>query len=69
MKSALDTLISDSQTGFVKGPYIGESIRHMYDMMNYTEVNKIDGLLMWIYFEKAFDLISWKFIYNVHQNT
>ena len=65
MKNILDTLISDSQTGFVKGRYIGESIRLVYDIMNYTEVNKTDGLLMLIDFEKAFDSISWKFMYNV----
>ena len=65
MKSILDTLISDSQTGFVKGRYIGESIRLVYDIMNYTEVNKTDGLLMLIDFEKAFDSISWKFMYKV----
>ena len=65
MKSILDTLISDSQTGFVKGRYIGESIRLVYDIMNYTEVNKTDGLLMLIDFEKTFDSISWKFMYKV----
>ena len=37
MKSILDTLISDSQTGIAKGRYIGESIRLVYDIMNYTE--------------------------------
>ena len=33
--------------------------------MNYTEKNKIDGLLMLIDFEKAFDSISWSFMFNV----
>ena len=33
--------------------------------MQYTEVNKIPGLLMLIDFEKAFDSISWSFIYKV----
>ena len=32
--------------------------------MNYTESNKLDGLLMLIDFEKAFDSISWKFLFN-----
>ena len=33
--------------------------------MNYTENKQIDGLLMLIDFEKAFDSISWNFLYNV----
>lgn len=32
--------------------------------MQYTEQNQIPGLLMLIDFEKAFDTISWKFIYQ-----
>lgn len=32
--------------------------------MNYTELHRIPGLLMLIDFEKAFDTISWKFIFE-----
>ena len=58
-------LISESQCGFMQGRYIGEVTRLIYDIMNYTEKNKIDGLLMLIDFEKAFDSISWSFMFNV----
>ena len=33
--------------------------------MKYTEDNNIDGFLMLIDFEKAFDSVYWKFMYNV----
>ena len=32
--------------------------------MHYTESKNINGLLMLIDFEKAFDSISWKFMYK-----
>ena len=65
IKAVLDFLISRSQCGFIQGCYIGEATRLIYDVMNYTENKQIDGLLMLIDFEKAFDSISWNFLYNV----
>ena len=41
---------------------MGENIRLIYDIMHYTELNDVPGLLMLIDFEKAFDTVSWKFI-------
>ena len=65
LSTLANKLISDSQTGFVKGHNIGESIRLVYDIINYCDVADKTGLLMLIDFEKAFDSISWKFMYNV----
>ena len=69
LKKFLPDLISQSQTGFIKGRFIGESTRLVYDVMNYmyTEIKKIKGLLMFIDFEKAFDSVSWKFMYKILQ--
>ena len=64
IKSLLDKLINKDQTGFIKGRFIGENIRLIYDLMNYTELHRIPGLLMLIDFEKAFDTISWKFMFE-----
>ena len=65
LKKVLPDLISNCQTGFTKGRFIGESTRLVYDIMNYTEKKQKTGLLMLIDFEKAFDSISWKFMYKV----
>ena len=64
IKPVLDKIISKTQNGFVPGRYIGESTRLVYDIMHCTEKYDISGLLMLIDFEKAFDSISWKFLYN-----
>ena len=58
IKPHLDKIISRSQTGFLSGRYIGETTRLVYDLMHYTEMHNIPGMLMLIDFEKAFDLIS-----------
>lgn len=51
------------QSRFMKGRYINENERFVYDIMAYTKSEHIPGLLVLIDFEKAFDSISWSFIY------
>lgn len=51
--------------GFLKGRFIGENIRQLYDLMQYAEENEIHGLLLLIDFEKALDSIAWSFIDKV----
>ena len=63
-KTVLDSLVSKTQTGFVAGRFIGENTRLIYDILHYTEKENIPGLLMLIDFEKAFDSVSWDFLYG-----
>lgn len=49
----------------MRGRYIGENTRLIYDLMSYSETCKIPGLLVLIDFEKAFDSIAWSFVYKV----
>lgn len=60
----LDTIISPDLTGFIPGRYIGENTRLIYDLMQYSEENDIPGVFLMIDFEKAFDIVSWKFIHK-----
>ena len=46
IKSCLNNLISDTQSGFIKGRYIGENTRFIYDLMHYIESKNIPGLLV-----------------------
>jgi hypothetical protein len=50
-------IISNTQTGFMKGRFIGENKRLVYDIMNYCQLHKLPDLLLMIDFEKAFDTI------------
>ena len=65
IKSVLPILISNDQTGFIPGRYIGENTRLIYDILHFTEEQDIPGILLLINFEKAFDSISWMFIESV----
>ena len=64
----MDKLICRDQTGFLKGMFIGENNRLVYDLMNYTKQNHISGPLILIDFEKAFESISWEFILNTFKS-
>ena len=64
IKPFLDALMKDTQNGFVSGRSIGESTRLVYDIMSFTENANIPGLLMLIDYEKAFDSISWNFLFK-----
>ena len=61
----LEKLIHENQKGFLSGRYIGENIRLVYDILSYTEQHNKPGILLLIDFEKAFDSLSWRFIFNV----
>ena len=55
-------MINPSQTGYVKGRFIGESIRLILDIMEYTKHKDIPGVAVFLDFEKAFDSVVWNYI-------
>ena len=65
IKKVLDILISQDQTGFIKGRFIGENTRLVYDVMQQSDLRNIPGLLLLLDFEKAYDSVSWKFMNKV----
>ena len=64
IKSTLNKLILEDQTGFISGRYIGDNTRQIYDILNHCEVNNISALLLLVDYEKAFDSLSWNFIFK-----
>ena len=55
-------MINPTQTGYVKGRFIGESIRLILDIMEYTKHKDIPGVAVFLDFEKAFDSVVWNYI-------
>jgi len=64
IKRVLDTIISDEQTGFMKGRFLADNIRFLYDILYETKYQNIPGLMIAMDFEKAFDSISTAFIHK-----
>ena len=64
LKRILPKLIHEDQTGFVKGRYIGDNIRLLYDMIHHLDEEKLPGLLVSIDYEKAFDSVDWNFMHS-----
>ena len=59
----LPKLVPSDQTGFMKGRYIGENIRLIYDqVMEYTMVEKKGGILVSLDFKTAFDSLEWQIL-------
>ena len=65
MKRFLKTLTHSDQSGFVKGRYIGDNIRLLFDIIDYTEFKHLPGAVLFVDFFKAFDSLKWKFLFKV----
>ena len=62
MKNVLPNIIHENQKGFLKGRFIGENTRLVYDLLSYANVKNIPGLTLLLDFEKAFDSIEWDYM-------
>lgn len=58
----MQNLVDKDQTGFLKGRSIAENICLINNVISYTELYNILGLLLFVDFEKAFDTIEWAFV-------
>ena len=65
LQRVVHKLISENQTSYVKGRYIGINARTILDIYEYCENNNIDGSLIFLDFEKAFDSVEWNFMYKI----
>ena len=62
IKKVLPSIIDLDQSGFMSGRFTGDNIRLIYDLLNYSNIQKRKGILLLIDFEKAFDSVAWSFM-------
>jgi exonuclease III len=63
-KKVLPIIISQNQNGFVPGRNIGANIIRTLDLIEWCNEENIPGLMVNIDVEKAFDSVSWNFMYK-----
>jgi len=69
MASRIKVVISDivhpDQAGFIKGRYIGKSIRTILDIIDKCDHENISGILASLDIHKAFDSINWEYAWEM----
>ena len=65
MVRSLPKLVHPDQSAFVKGRFIGESLRLISDILEYTKELDKPGILFGADFESAFDSVGHTFLYSV----
>ena len=64
MQKVILSLVHTDQVGYIKGRYIGENIRKIEDIINYTSLKNVPGTLALIDFQKAFDTVEWPCLFQ-----
>jgi exonuclease III len=62
IKKTLPSIIHQDQSAYVQDRQIGQNIRVVQDLIDFCKTFHMDGALLLIDFEKAFDSISWSFL-------
>ena len=64
LKEGLPQIISDTQSGFMKGRSIHNNIRLVLDLVEYSDYINDDGFILFLDFYKAFDMVEHPFIFK-----
>ena len=59
----MGNIINEHYSAYIKGKYIEENARIILYILYNCEENNSDGILLFLDFEKAFDLIEFNFTY------
>ena len=62
IETILPRLVYPDQTGFMKERYIGENLRLISDVLEYTKNEDLTGVLISLDLRKTFDTLEWPFI-------
>ena len=61
----MKNLIDNAQNAYIKNRNIAHNIRNTADLIEYANKTKNIGFILFADFEKAFDTISWSFLFKI----
>ena len=62
LKKVISFLVTSDQTAYIPGRFIGESVRLISDILDYTDAVQFEGYIFAADMEKAFDSVDHNFI-------
>ena len=65
LKTIITDIIDADQCGFIPGRYLADNIRRTINLINYAQNKNIDAVLLTLDAQKAFDLMSWPFMFEM----
>ena len=65
IKKNIQKLIGKDQSAYLENRFIGNNARLLLDMLEYTDNEKIAGIMICLDFKKAFDSLNWEFMIKV----
>ena len=67
LKHLLHHLVSNEQNGFIKGRYIGNNTRLMFDFIDFADCHDKQSTLLSLNMCKVFDSLKWEFIFKIFE--
>uniref|UniRef100_A0A8C6NVQ2 Reverse transcriptase domain-containing protein n=1 Tax=Nothobranchius furzeri TaxID=105023 RepID=A0A8C6NVQ2_NOTFU len=64
LKMVLDSIIDETQSGFIPKRHITNNIRLVLDILDYSDFITCDGFILFLDFYKAFDTVEHDFIFQ-----
>uniref|UniRef100_A0A8C4SMS5 Reverse transcriptase domain-containing protein n=1 Tax=Erpetoichthys calabaricus TaxID=27687 RepID=A0A8C4SMS5_ERPCA len=65
MEKVLPSIISQDQTGFIKGRHLSSNLRCLFNVIYSPEKSNTPEILLSLDAEKAFDMIEWNYLFTV----
>lgn len=67
LETILPSIIHNDQTGFIKGRHSSNNIRRLLNLINISQNNQTNRIIVSLDAEKAFDKVNWMFLFTVLQ--
>lgn len=65
LSGVVNKLVGGSQYGFIKGKQASDSILIVSEVFQGIWANKVEGVVLKLDFEKAFDTVNWSFLFEL----